>query len=380
MRKIIVLALVAAAVLYGLYRAFWGGAGEQGQMGPAPVSVAEVLVRDTTEWVEFSGRLEAVHQADIRPRVMGTVDKIYFTDGQIVQKGDKLIQIDPKPYRAALEQANGQLASATSLYTNAKIEYDRALPLVEAGAISRRDFDTRKSAFRAAEGAVKAAKGEQTAAKLNLEYTEVRAPFTGKVGRAEITVGNLLNTNMEPPILTKLVAFSPIYAAFAMDEQSYLSLVQPLSVEQQKNIPVEVGLSNQKDTPYKGKLQGVDNVLDVSTGTLRARAILDNADGALIPGLFARVRIGTGGGTGAVLVNEKAISTDQNKKFVYVIGANNLAEYREVMVGQSNDGLTVIRSGLKAGEKVVVNGLMRVMPGAPVTPELVDMATLEPKK
>lgn len=379
--KPLLIALILGVVAYYAYNHFFGHSGGNPEMGgAAPVSVATVVEKDTSEWIEFPGRLEAVNTAEIKPRVSGAIEKIHFTDGQMVKRGDLLFTIDTRPYAADVERAKGNLAAANSAYVNAKIDFDRAAPLVATGNITKREFDSRKSILYSAEGKVLAAKGDLALAQVNLDYAEVRAPFAGKMGRAEITEGNVVNAGLQAPTLAWIIALSPIYASFEMDEQNFLSHVQKVPADKVTSIPVEIGLANQNNTPYKGHVQAFDNQLNVGSGTIRVRAIFENASGELVPGLFARVRMGSIGSEPTVLINEKAIGTDQSKKFVFAVTADNKAEYREVTTGQTVDGLIVIKTGLKAGEKIIVNGLMRVRPGAPITPEIVNMTTLEAVK
>ena len=380
LRTILILLIAGVGCYYG-YKHFFGAPAGGPQMGGgAPVSVATVVEKDTSEWTEFPGRLDAVNTADIRSRVSGTIEKVSFTEGQMVKRGQLLYTIDTKPYDADLARAKGNLAAAQAVLVNAKIDFDRAAPLVATQNISKRDFDARKSALYNAEGKVIAAKGDLALAQVNRDYAEVRAPFAGKMGRPEITEGNVVNANLDDPILTRIVAISPIYASFEVDEQNFLNHIQRVPADKLTTIPVEIGLANQSDTPYKGHVQAFDNQLNVGSGTIRVRAVYQNENGELVPGLFARVRMGSADSAPTILINEKAIGTDQSKKFVFVVGAGNKAEYREVTLGQDVDGLKVIKTGLKPGEKIVVNGLMRVRPGAPITPEMVDMTTLEKVK
>ena len=378
----LLIALVLGVLAYYVYGHFFKHPGANPAMGggAAPVSVAIVVEKDTSEWTEFPGRLEAVNTAEIKPRVSGAIEKIHFQDGQMVKRGDLLFTIDTRPYAADVARAKGNLAAANAAYVNAKIDFDRAAPLVETGNITKREFDSRKSALYSAEGKMIAAKGDLALAQVNMDYAEIRAPFAGKMGRAEITEGNVVNAGLQAPIIARIVAISPIYASFEMDEQNFLNHVQRVPADKLTKIPVEIGLSNQEGTPYKGHVQAFDNQLNVGSGTIRVRAIYQNEKGELVPGLFARVRMGSVDSVPTILVNEKAVSTDQSKKFVFVVGADNKVEYREVTIGQTVDGLAVAKTGLKAGDKVVVNGLQRVRPGAPVAPEMVDMTTLEAVK
>jgi len=349
-----------------------GGPPAGGMGGATPVSVAEVISKPVTQWKEFSGRLEAVDTADVRARVSGTIEKIYFKDGDFVKKGAPLFLIDPRPYQAAVAQAEGQLASAEAELATANIESTRARKLMAANAIARTVFEERTARAKTAAGSVRAAKGTLDAARLNLHYTLVTAPISGKASRAELTVGNLVNSE---PVLTRIVQPSPLYVGFEADEQTYLSMIR---VPSTRGLEVEMGLANEEGTPHKGTISSFDNQLDPSSGTIRGRAVFDNADGTLVPGLFARIRIGTPDTAPSVLVNEKAISTDQSSKYVLAVDAESKAAFRPVTLGGSVDGLRVVTSGLKPGEQIIVNGIARVRPGAPVTPIKADMVTLEP--
>ena len=352
--------------------------GPPGMPPPPPITMATVLEKDVTEWSEFSGRIEAIDAVEVKPKVSGTIDKVHFKDGVMVKKGDVLFTIDPRPYKAEYDRLMGALSAAESSLTNAKQEIARAKNLMATKAISKREYDERASALRIAEGNMKAARGGVDSAKLNLEYTDVVAPISGKVSRAEITAGNTVNAGSGAPVLTRIVSLSPIYISFEVDEQTFLSHIQTYSSDALKQIPVQIGLANQKDTPMPATIHSFDNQLNVTSGTIRVRAVNENVDGRLVPGLFARVRIGTPQAEKHLLISDRAIGTDQSKKYVFVINDKNLAEYREVTLGSVVDGLRVVRTGLNAGEKVIISGLMRVRPGAPVQPELVDMQTEKP--
>lgn len=375
-RKNLILATIALIAIFASSRLFVAHAeGPPGMPPPPPITMAVVLEKDVTEWSEFSGRIEAMDTVDVKPKVSGTIEKVHFQDGAMVKKGDVLFTIDPRPYKAEYDRLMGTLSAAESALVNAKQEIVRAKNLMATKAISKREYDERASALRIAEGNMRAAKGAVDATKLNMEYTDVVAPISGKVGRAEITEGNTVNAGGSAPTLTRIVALSPIYISFEVDEQTFLSHIQNYPADALKQIPVQVGLANQKDTPIVASIHSFDNQLNVSSGTIRVRAINDNADGRLVPGLFARVKLGTPKAETRLLVSEKAIGTDQSKKYVFVVNDKNMAEYREVTLGSIVDGLRVVNTGLKAGDKVIVNGLMRVRPGAPVSPELVDMQT-----
>lgn len=343
-----------------------------------PVSVAAVVERDVATWDEFSGRLEAVDRVDIRPRVAGTIQSVHFREGALVNKGDLLITIDPAPYAAEVERAEAQAAAAQARLANARTEIARAQRLWEERAIAQREYDERTNALHEAEANLRATQAGLQSARLNLGYTQVRAPVAGRVGRLEITVGNLVGAGPGAPVLTTLVSVSPIYAGFDADEQVVARALQNLpggasARAQLERIPVRMGTAAMADTPFDGRLQLVDNQVDARSGTVRVRAVFDNKDGQLMPGQFVRLRMGQPKSAPALLVNERAVGTDQNKKYVMVVGADNKASYREVTLGAHVDGLRIVTSGLKGSERIVVNGLQRIRPGALVAPQPVAM-------
>jgi multidrug efflux system membrane fusion protein len=343
-----------------------------------PVSVATVNETEITAWNEFSGRLEAVERVDIRSRVAGAVQSVHFREGSLVAKGDLLVTIDPAPYAAEVERAEAQVGAAQARLTNADNEHVRALRLWEDSAIARRELDERVNARREAEANLRAAQAQSQAARLNLGYTQVRAPVAGRIGKLEVTPGNLVAAGPGAPVLTTLVSVSPIYASFEADEQTLVAALKTLpsgsSARQLiERIPVQMATALGADVQHAGRLQLIDNQVDARSGTVRMRATFDNKDGSLIPGQFARIRMGQPQAVRALLVNERAVGTDQDKKFVLVVGPGDKAEYREVTLGAPVDGLRVVRSGLRSGERIVVNGLQRVRPGAVVQPETVEM-------
>ncbi|NML46222.1 efflux RND transporter periplasmic adaptor subunit [Ramlibacter sp. G-1-2-2] len=345
---------------------------------PPQVSVATVSEADVTAWDEFSGRLEAVERVEVRSRVAGAVQAVHFREGALVRQGELLITIDPAPYQAEVERAEAQVAAAQARQAQAQSEHARAQRLWEESAIAQRELEERANAEREAGANLRAAQAQLQGARLNLGYTQVRAPVSGRIGKLEVTPGNLVAAGPGAPVLTNLVSVSPIYASFDADEQVIARALKDLpggaSARQLiERIPVQMGTGTSSDTPYAGHLQLVDNQVDAKSGTIRLRAAFDNKDGALIPGQFARVRMGQARSTRAVLVTERAVGTDQEKKFVLVVGADNKAEYREVTLGASSHGLRVVQSGLKPGERIVVNGLQRVRPGAVVQPQQVTM-------
>ncbi|MES2401912.1 MAG: efflux RND transporter periplasmic adaptor subunit [Pseudomonadota bacterium] len=379
-RRLLAIA-IAVFALTGVTAAIFGVTSSRAQPAateaPAtPVSVAAVVQSDAAAWDEFSGRLEAVERVDIRSRVAGTIQAVHFREGALVRKGDLLLTIDPAPYAAEVQRAEAQVAAAQAKGAQAKGEQDRSQRLWSEQAISKREFDERVNGQREADANLRAAQAALQTAQLSMGYTQVRAPVSGRVGKLEVTVGNLVAAGPGAPVLTTLVSVSPIYASFEADEQVVAKALKDVSAggdRKLERIPVQMGTSASSDTPFEGRLQLVDNQVDAKSGTVRARAVFDNKDGQLMPGQFARIRMGQATKTSALLINERAVGTDQNKKFVMVVGADNKAAYREVTLGASVNGLRVIKSGLAANERIVVNGLQRIRPGALVAPQVVEM-------
>ncbi|RZJ27201.1 MAG: efflux RND transporter periplasmic adaptor subunit [Haliea sp.] len=347
------------------------------ELPATPVSVATVVQSDVAAWDEFSGRLEAVERVDIRSRVAGTVQSVHFREGALVKKGELLLTIDPAPYAADVQRADAQVGAAQARVAQAKGEQERSQRLWSEQAISKREFDERTNGQREADANLRAAQAALQTAQLSMGYTQVRAPVAGRVGKLEVTVGNLIAAGPGAPVLTTLVSVSPIYASFDADEQVVAKALKDVSAGGERKlerIPVQMGTAASSDTPFEGKLQLVDNQVDAKSGTVRARAVFDNTDGQLMPGQFARIRMGQATQATALLVNERAVGTDQNKKFVLVVGADNKALYREVILGASVNGLRVVKNGLAPNERIVVNGLQRVRPGALVAPQAVEMS------
>jgi multidrug efflux system membrane fusion protein len=346
---------------------------------PAPqVSVAVVAEREVTSWDEFSGRLEAVERVEVRSRVSGAVHSVHFREGALVRPGDLLITIDPAPYAAEVERAEAQVAAAQARQAQAQSEVARAQRLWEESAIAQRELEEKANAAREAVANLRAAQAQLQGARLNLQYTQVRAPVAGRIGKLEVTPGNLVAAGPASPVLTTLVSVNPIYASFDAHEQVILRALKDMPGGASaraliERIPVQMGTTATSDTPYQGRLQLIDNQVDAKSGTIRLRASIDNRDGSLIPGQFVRVRMGQPRSTRALLVSDRAIGTDQDKKYVLVVGEGNKAEYREVTLGATTGGLRVVESGLKPGERIVVNGLQRVRPGAVVQPQPVNM-------
>ena len=350
-----------------------------------PVSVATVVQSDVAAWNDFSGRLEAVERVDIRSRVAGTVQGVHFREGALVKAGDLLLTIDPAPYQADVDRADAQVFAAQARLTNARSNYERSKQLLQDHAISQREYDDSLNAQSEADANLRSAQAQLQTARLSLGYTQVRAPVSGRVGKLEITTGNLVAAGPGAPVLTTLVSVSPIYASFDADEQVVTRALRELPAgasarAQIEKIPVQMGTVADTATPIAGHLQLVDNQVDARSGTVRVRAVFDNADGALMPGQFAHLRMGQVKADSALLINERAVGTDQNKKFVMVVGADDKANYREVTLGANVDGLRIVTSGLKPGERVVVNGLQRVRPGALIAPQMVAMKTADDTK
>lgn len=337
--------------------------------GP-PITAAVVIERAISETQEFSGRLEAVERVDIRSRVGGFITSVNFKPGSVVKKGDVLFEIDARPFQAEANRADAAASSARARAELAKLELDRAERLLADKAIAQREFDEKASGLKELDANVRAAQASADAARLNLSYTRVHSPISGRVSKAEVTMGNLVDGAV---ILTSVVSNNPIYATFDGDEDTYLRVGRVA----QKGAPVtvKVGLANETGFPHEGKLEFVDNRLDANTGSVRMRATFDNSDNTLVPGLFARVQLGgnEAAKTRAILISDRAVGTDQNRKFVYVVTADSKAEYRNVTLGPVHEGLRVVRDGIRPGEKIVVNGLQRVQPGAPVTAQVVAM-------
>ena len=356
---------------------------EAAETPPAPpaVQASKVIQKSITEFDEFTGRFEAVERVEVRPRVSGYVNATRFEQGHEVKKGDVLYVIDPRPYQATLNHAQAELTRARTQLALAQSEQARAGKLVAARAISQEEFDSRTSGNEQAAANLEAAKAAVESAALDLSFTEVRAPISGLVGRAEITAGNVVAAGQT--LLTTLVSIDPIYVSFDGDEQVYLKNVGlelrgELKSSRTGNNPVWVGLADEQGHPHEGHMVFLDNELDPNTGTIHARGLFPNKDRRFTPGMFARVKLIGSGQYDALLINDSAIGTDQSVKFVLKVGADNKVEYAPVKLGPLIDGLRVVREGLKANDVILVKGLQQVRPGMPVQPQLVAMG--EPHK
>ena len=384
MIKINVLPALSLAVCAVLLLQSCGKSGGGAQSPPPPqVSVAQVLEKRVKDWDEFTGRLQAIETVEIRPRVSGYIDKVAFTEGSVVKRGTLLFVIDPRPYQAEYDRAAADVKRFKTALDLGRIELTRVERLKETGAVSQEELDERKSTVAQAEANVAGAEAALETAALNLSFTKVTSPVDGRVSRADVTRGNLVTGgNNGGTLLSSVVSMDPIYIYFDADEQSYLRYKQiarsaesPSSND--SSSPVHVGLANEEGFPHAGTLDFVDNQLNPQTGTIRARAVLQNKDGQFTPGLFARVQLLGSGEYSAILIDDRAVNTDQSQKYVFVLGANNQIEYRKVTLGRVIDGLRVVRQGLKAGDVIVVNGAQRVHPGVTVTPQRVAMGANE---
>jgi RND family efflux transporter MFP subunit len=347
----------------------------QQQAAPAPpVTVAQPAKRTVTDWDEFTGRFEAVEEVQVRARVGGFVTSVEFRDGAMVHAGDLLYAIDPRPFEAIAEQADGQLADARAKVELAKRELDRGLALVQTSAVSEQVVDQRRQALQAAHAAEIVAEGALKAAQLNVEFTHVIAPITGRVSRHLVSVGNLVQgSEGSSTLLTSIVSMDPIYIYFDVDEATYLKNnrlwfegKRPSSRDTAN--PVEVTLTGESKPSHEGKMDFLDNRLDVSTGTLRSRAVIPNKDLSILPGQFGRVRLIGSAPYEALLLPDTAIATDQSRKIVFVVKDDDTVEARAVVLGPLDGGLRVVREGLKAEDRVIVDGLQRARVGAKVSP------------
>jgi len=330
------------------------------------VTVAAAVERVVADWDEFTGHFEAVNSVEVRPRVGGFVERVGFVEGAMVHQGDVLFVIDQRPYQAELARAEAVVAQARTRNQLAGVEVERAQKLVNTQAISREELDARTSGRAEGDAAVRAAEAAVRVARLNMEWTVVRAPISGRVGRAEITRGNVVQAGApSPTLLTTIVSLDPIYVYFDTDEQAYLKYMGAQATGP-KGRQVLIGLANESGFPHEGRLNFVDNRVDGASGTISARALLSNPNGLFTPGLFARVRLLGSDRHLATMVQDQAIGTDQDRKFVLVLKNDNTVEYRPVITGRVVDGLRTVQSGLKPGERVVINGLMRVRPGMKV--------------
>ncbi|KAA2238139.1 efflux RND transporter periplasmic adaptor subunit [Salinarimonas soli] len=360
-----VLALALAAVASGAVHA-------QAPAGPPPVSVAKPVVKEIKEWDDFIGRFEAVNEVEVRARVSGYLDKIHFMDGTPVKVGDPLFTIDQRPYKAALEQAEATVASAQTRVEFAENDLERAETLRKTGNIPEQVLDQRRTNYLTARAELDRAEAARRQARLDMEFTEIKAPVAGRISRRLVSLGNLVNANQT--VLTNVVSTNPIYFYFDVDERSYLAYARTASGARSGAtagagaIPVTVALTGENDPTRKGRLDFIDNRIDQASGTIRARALIENDDSLLAPGLFGRIRIPGSQPYKGVLLPDEAIGNDQDRRVVFLVAEDGTVQARPVRPGPRIDGYRVIREGLKGDETVVVNGLMRVRAGQKVQP------------
>ncbi len=366
MSSTIVASIVATLVLISAC----GGPAEAQGGAPqaAPVSVAPAVQRSVADSEEFSGRLEAAEYVELRPRVGGTIDKVHFTDGALVRKGDLLFSIDPRPFEAEAARAQSQLTSMKARFELAQTELARAQRLLDSQAVSKQEVDQLAASQRTSQADIQGAEAALRIALLNIEYANVRAPITGRVSRANVTAGNVVN---DQSVLTTIAGVSKVYAYFDGSERTYLRLKEAGSGG--KSPKVRMALLDEQGFPHEGEVDFIDNRLNPQTGAVRMRATFDNASGRFTPGLSARLRMESAAAHDAVLVPERAIGTDQTKKFVYVVEADGKPQFREVRLGALADGMRVVQGSVKPGEHVVVDGLQRIQPGMTVAPQLLDV-------
>lgn len=357
-------------------------AANQAEAPTAPeVSVAQVVSERITEWDEFTGRLQAPETVNLVPRVSGYIEQVHFNEGALVNKGDLLVQIDPQPFAAEVARLKADLQSAQSALVLAETEYNRAEKLSSARAISDELLDTRLARKQQAAASVASVKAALHRAELDLSYTSITAPISGRVSYAQITAGNYVNAGQSQ--LTSLVSTDKMYAYFDVDEQSYLKYLRLTEAGKRADTrdatanPVYMALADDSGYQHIGNIDFVDNNINQQTGSIRIRASFPNTDDRLLPGLFARIKLVGSDSYQGILIDEKAIGTDLNNKFVLVVNAENQLEYRGIKLGEKVNGLRIVREGLTATDKIVVNGLQRVMPNIQIKPKLVDMATNE---
>ncbi len=380
-RKLLVpvaaMALVALAGGYGLH--ITGSAAdevalqtEQAALRAIPVTVSGVKSQSLRLWNNFSGRLSAVEEVQLRPRVSGEIVEIRFEDGQLVKQGDILAVIDPRSYQATVDEARAELAAARQTLALAKKEKERAEKLVSNGTVSKRVYDERISTYQVSQSQVGRAKAKLELAEIELDHAYVKAPINGRVSRVEMTEGNQVNAGANAPVLTTIVSTDRIYADFDLDEQTFFaSLGETGKIDEAaQTIPVNMTLSNGRR--ISGHVHSFDNRIDPRTGTIRTRALFDNFDGTLLPGTFASLEVGTAAKSDVIVISPEAVSTDQDRKFVYVVEPDNTVAYRQVTLGSEINGMRIVTSGLNEGDLVIVNGIMKVRPGMPVTPEILQ--------
>lgn len=373
--------LLGTALLITLLNGCDNSKAENAAPPPPAVSAADVVIKPVSQWDAFNGRIEAVQSVQLRPRVSGYIDRVNYREGEEVKKDQVLFTIDDRTYRAALEQAKAELAGARTQANLARSESGRTEKLIGSQAVSKEMWEQRRSAAAQAQADVLAAQAAVDMAQLNLDFTKVTAPIDGRASRAMITEGNLVSAGDSASVLTTLVSLNTVYVYFDVDEATYLRYQQlarqgQAAGGQRTALPVEIGLVGEQGYPHQGKVDFQDNQLTPSTGTIRMRALLDNRDRLFTPGLFARVRLPGSAEFRATLIDDKAILTDQDRKFVYVLDNEGKAQRRDIDPGRLTEGLRIVRKGLNPGDKVIVDGLQKVfMPGMAVTAKTVSMSS-----
>ncbi len=381
MKKRWILAILALAVVGGSWAVIGHSGDTHAQAGPPPapaVTVAQVLVRPVDDADEFTGRLQAVDTIQIRPRVSGYVDSVHFKEGAVVRKGDLLFRIDPRPYQAEVDRLSANLSQAKAEQALAQANAERAGRLLEQHAIAKEEADRQVTASQSAKAQVASTGAALDAARLNLGFTEVRAPIDGRVSNALVTPGNLVTSN---DVLTSVVSVDPIYAYFDVDEHSFLKFDR-LRRAHNGTLQVAMALADENGFPHAGRVDFVDNQLRAGSGTIRLRAVFDNADASYTPGLYVRVQLRSDSRQPRALVDDRAVGSDLGNKFVYVVDKDRKVEYRRVVTGPLLDGLRVVTEGLDAKDAVIVNGIQHVRPGVEVNASKVAMESrsLDPNK
>jgi len=374
--RAVLFSTITAAVLSGAYLEWYPHTAAAAKPAQAteqmavPVSVETLASHKVRVWSEFSGTLTAVDYAEVRPEVSGRITEVRIRDGQTVRAGDVLYVIDPRPFEAAVAKAEANLASGRNTSDRAQIELTRATTLIKTQAIAQRVYDDDLNAKRVADASVLGSEADLKSAQVDLDHAYIKAPISGRLSRVEVTLGNVVQSGPNAPLLTSIVSNDGIYADFDVDEQTYLQNVHTGSDEAEKahSVPVQVTVRGDEKTAYKGMIYSFDNRISNSTGTIRARAKLDNRDGRLVPGMFVTVRLGSADELDVLSVPDRAIGYDQNKTFVLVAGADNKVAYREITLGHAANGRHMVLNGLTAGDRVIVDGTQHVQPGMPVAP------------
>ena len=377
MKKQWMLAPVIAAGVLGSWVLLHGSSSQAQTPAGAPppeVTVAQALSRKVSDSAEFTGRLQPVNTAQVQPRVGGFIESVHFQEGALVHKGDLLFQLDARPYQAEVDRLSASQAQAKAELSLAETNQHRATMLLAQHAIAQQEADRQATGEQSARAQLAAATAALAAARLNLDFTQVRSPIDGRVSNARVTAGNLVTSS---DVLTSVVSVNPVYVYFDVDEQTWLKLdhlrAKAAQAGNEARIDATMGLADESGHPHAGRLDFVDNQLHTGSGTMRLRAVFDNADGLYTPGLYARVQLQSGQARPRLLVDDRAIGTDLGNQFVYVVDAQHKVQYRKVSTGALFDGLRVIDSGLHADDVVVVNGLQRVRPGVEVNPQKVAM-------